>query len=256
MFGYGWGQVAEAQLSVAHKYPALHVVFSQSHNLFLDLILWCGLPIGLFLSFFLIRWFFMAIRKVRTPETAVLMMFLVVVANHSMFEYPLQYAYLLMPAGLIFGVVSSRNFCETRQTVVRKAHVGVLWLLCTGMLCATLLDYMKIERSYRLLRAEWAGFNLERDPKPPEVAVLTQWHSFIKNAREVPRVGMDESEIDELRQLAMLLHKPIIIRNLSLALSLNGRHAEGELWLDRLCSVGGEENCVLAKKEFEERSKR
>ncbi|PIW09923.1 MAG: polymerase, partial [Comamonadaceae bacterium CG17_big_fil_post_rev_8_21_14_2_50_60_13] len=67
----------------------MHTVFSHSHNLFLDLVLWCGIPFGLFVSLYLIRWFWLRLRAVRCAEDAVLMLFLLVVGNHAMLELPL-----------------------------------------------------------------------------------------------------------------------------------------------------------------------
>jgi len=46
-FGYGWYQVVPAQMTVAAEHPSLYGVFTSSHNLFLDLFIWCGIPLGL-----------------------------------------------------------------------------------------------------------------------------------------------------------------------------------------------------------------
>ena len=55
-WGYGWNQVALAQMEVAVDHAPLHVFFSHAHNLFLDLVIWCGLPIGLAASAALVWW--------------------------------------------------------------------------------------------------------------------------------------------------------------------------------------------------------
>jgi len=250
LFGYGWEQVAEAHLSVALEHPPLHTVFSRSHNLFLDLILWCGLPIGLLFSFILVRFLFLQFRKIKCQEQAVLILFLAVVATHAMFEYPLHYVYFLLPTGLLVGALLAYDDSTARKIVVRRNYVVVLWMLCVAMLAVTLSDYLRIEQSYRILRMEWAGFNLERNPQPPRVLVLTQWHHVIEKAREVPRVGMNNAEIEDMQRVAVFAHKPLDFRNLAKSLALNGRPREGEMWVERLCSVDRPKNCRLAREEF------
>lgn len=251
IFGYGWGQVAEAQISTALSHPPIHVVFAQSHNIFLDLILWCGVPIGLLFSLMLLHWFWHVFRKLNSPENIILFLFLLVVANHSMFEFPLQYAYFLLPAGLIIGVISTRDDETKNILVIKKSHFLVAWLLSIVMLSITLVDYFKIEHSYSLLRLEWIGINLEVDPQPPKVNALSQWHYIFKHARAVPREGMSESELEGMRDVVMEAHKPLDFRKLVMALELNGRSEEAVLWLDRMCSVGSEQNCALAKVELD-----
>ena len=250
LFGYGWGQVAEAQISVSLNYPALHVIFIQSHNLFLDLVLWCGLPIGLLLSFALLRWFWIRFRKVDSPKNAVLFLFLLAVANHAMLEFPLQYAYFLLPTGLIMGAIVAHDKDFRPLIVVSKGYFAALWLLSVVMLSVTVIDYLKVEHKYSLLRLEWAGYKLELDPQPPSVIALSQWHHIIKSARAVPKMGMSESELEEMRRVVTAAHKPLDFLKLAMALDLNGKSGEAELWLERLCSVETEKNCLLAKEEF------
>lgn len=253
IFGYGWGQIAEAHISVATQYPALNIVFSQSHNLFLDLVLWCGIPIGLFCTVYLLRWFLSLLWKVDSQESAVIFLFILVVANHSMFEFPLYYAYFLLPLGLLIGVLSARDHESNVRPMLGKHLLTAIWLFVVSMLGVTIVDYFKIEHSYQLLRMEWLGFNLEASPQPPKVTALNQWHHIIKQARVVPFTGMAESELQQLRVVAMQAHKPIDFRNLAIALELNGKSDEAELWIERLCRVGTEENCLKSKEALADR---
>ena len=95
-FGYGFNQSALAQMEVAVNHPNLFGVFTFAHNIFLDLIIWCGIPIGIALIGFIILWLFKNLNQVSNPENALLMMMLLVVGNHAMFEMPLYYAYFLL----------------------------------------------------------------------------------------------------------------------------------------------------------------
>lgn len=242
LFGYGWGQTAEAHISVAQNYPALNVVFAQAHNIFLDLILWCGVPIGGSISIVILYFFWRCYQQVKSPKGAVLFLYLLIVANHAMLEFPLQYAYFLLPFGIIFGVVSANDQRVCQQLMVRKTTFVLVWCLSVVMLAITFVDYMKLENSYRLLRMEWAGFNLELDPQPPEMIALNQWSHIIKHARVLPSAGMGEAALDDMRRVTLLAHKPIDFRLLSSALMLNGKVPEAELWLERMRKVGVDES--------------
>lgn len=242
-FGYGWGQTAVAHISIAENYPPLHVVFAQAHNLFLDLIIWCGVPIGGLFSLILLNRFWRFFRQVRFQEDAVLFLFLLVVANHALLEFPLHYAYFLLPAGLIVGVMIARD--KNIEGVIELGKGGVAGgaLACVIILSVMVIDYLKIENGYSLLRMEWAGFNLEANPKPPEVILLNQWQQVIKHARSIPKPGMLEPELEDMRRATMMAHKPIDFRLLANALALNGRERESDLWFLRMCKVQTEESC-------------
>lgn len=250
LFGYGWNQTASAYILLSEKSPALHVVFGQAHNLFLDLILWCGLPVGGLLSWAILSRFWRIFRQENSPESVVLFCFLLVVANHALLEFPLYYAYFLLPVGLILGTLFARDQGYQHTFELSKRCFAVLGVVSAIMLSITLIDYLKVENSYSLLRIEWAGFKLASNPQPPRVIALNQWHHIIKHARVIPRSGMSESELEEMRQITLLAHKPIDFRVLASSLLLNEKGAESQLWLKRLCNVQNEQLCAVGEREF------
>lgn len=227
LWGYGWGNVAEAHILEALNYPPLHVVFSSSHNLFLDILLWCGIPIGTFIILTLLYWLYRQFKQVNTAERAISLCFLLVVGNHSMLEYPLQYAYFLLPVGMIAGALSTSGGSGAPIIWLRKRHAILMLLSITMALAITIVDYFKVEHSYGLLRMEWMGLTLDLDAKPPNVLALTQWNHVIKSARMSPRKEMRDDELEELTNVALHAHKPIDFRHISYALLLNGRKSEG-----------------------------
>lgn len=243
--GYGWNQVTLAQATVAPDHPSLNAVFYQSHNLFLDLVIWCGLPLGLALTAWLLWWFYRRFRLVRRWEDAVLMLFLLVVANHAMLEYPLHYAYVLLPVGLIIGALEQR--LDTRPILaVRRIVVLVLLLCMAALLTIFIRDYMRVEASYRTLRFEWAHFKTA-PAKAPEVLLLTQWSDYFKFVRLEPRTEMDASDVTLLRGLAGAYPNPALFQKLATTLALNDQPAEAALWLTRACKMVPKLQCVILR---------
>lgn len=247
--GYGWEQGAHAHILLANDHPALNVVFTKSHNLFIDLILWCGIPVGLLLITTLLLWVFKEIGSVNNQEGAILVFFIATVGNHAMLEFPLHYTYFLLPTGLIMGSLNVGLHGPT-VTLGRRGLLSLL-LLSVFMLAVTIRDYARIEDSYSILRWEWAGINLDPDPRAPPTLALNQWSEAISIARITPRAGMRDDELDRLRDAALNIHRPIDFKNLAISLHLNDHPNEADLWLDRLCKVQSEEICSRARSEVE-----
>ena len=241
--GYGWNQVVLGQFEVALDHPSLHSMFGHSHNLFLDLILWCGIPVGLLASCLLVLWLWRRIRAVRDAEEAVLVLFLLVVANHAMLELPLHYAYVLLPVGLIAGALNARQVATTVFTTGRWPFAAV-WTVSVLLLGLIVRDYSRVEPGYQLLRYEWA--QIKTDPgKPPDVLLLTQWREFIRLARFEPTPGMSQSDLEWMRDVTRIHPGAGPFQKMATALALNGRPEEARKWLQLLCKMTPESQCAL-----------
>lgn len=254
-FGYGWNQTALAQMAVATEHPSLHIVFSYSHNLFLDLILWCGIPLGLLVSLVLLRWFWLRLRAVQSAENAVLLLMLLVVANHAMFELPLYYAYFLLPVGLVMGSLHVRLGVSPVLLMGRWAFLA-LWLAATTLLALIIRDYARVETSYQTLRLEWSRIKITLPVGPPEVLLLTQWRDYIKYARIEFKVGISTDELNEMRKVTGLYPNAILLHKLATVLAMNQHPGEARLWLQRLCKVAPEADCQAAKTMWAKQSLR
>lgn len=249
--GYGWGQVAAAQILVSDSHPALNIVFSNSHNLFLDFIIWWGVPFGLFLVAVLAFWFFRQWRAVASQESVTLFLFFVVLLNHAMFEYPLHYFYFLLPFGLAVGVGSAHQLALSWPFFLGKKTLTAIAFVFLFAGYLTVIDYMRVEKAYRLLRMEWAGLFLEPDPKPPRVIVLTQWPHVFNFARGGGAAITTDEELNLLRNVLLLEHKPLYFMVFAKALCSMGRKGEAVLWIDRLCKVQDPYFCSSARLELE-----
>lgn len=252
-FGYGWNQVALAQLTAALDHPSLHILFSHSHNLFLDLMLWCGIPLGLFVSICLMRWFWLRFWAVRCAEDAVLLLFLLVVGNHSMLELPLHHAYFLLPAGLVMGCLNVR--LGVRHILVAgRWSIAAVWLVSVLLLALLIRDYMRVEDSYKALRFEWAHIKTDIRGEPPDVLLLTPWREFIRLARFEPSSGMSVKDLDWMREVASTYPSTGALHKLAAALAINHHPDEAQLWLRKICKIVPESQCNAVKVAWEKQS--
>src|SRR5574343_217658 len=104
--GYGWGQIASAQVEVASPTLFLGGLYTQAHNLILDILLWNGVLIGGVLILGIVYFSKKIWHTAAEFDSLLLLIFLGVLLGHSMFEFPLHYAYFLFPAGMVGGVLA------------------------------------------------------------------------------------------------------------------------------------------------------
>ena len=252
-FGYGWNQVSHAQLAVALDHPPLRVLFSHSHNLFLDLVLWGGIPFGFLVAFIFLRWFWSCVRVARDAKDVVLLLFLFVVGNHAMLELPLHHAYFLLPTGLMMGALNVRlmskplfaSACWTAR---------VVWFVSIMLLGLIIRDYARVESSYQDLRFEWARIKTEVRGGPPDVLLLTQWQDFIRMARFEPKSNMSSNELDWMRMVTSAYPSAGAFHKLAGALALNDHPAEATLWLKKMCKFVSKSQCNGVKDAWAEQS--
>jgi O-antigen ligase len=234
LFGYGWNRGGLAFMTAMENHATFDLHFSTAHNLFLDLLAWCGIPIGLFLTVFLVRWVWIRVQSTRSPESAVLVLMLLAIGNHAMLENPLYHGYFLIPVGVVIGAVSVHTASQTIFKTGRWVIV-VLWLVSAALLAVIVRDYTRVESSYLDLRFEEAQIKVSSTRRPPDVWLLNQWSEFIHFARVNPFTLKTQDELERMRKVASTFPSKGLYFNFALALAMNDQPAEAQMWLQRLC---------------------
>jgi len=242
-FGYGWGQVARANYFVLPDYPIQYGVFSSAHNLFLDLILWVGFPLGLACSAYIIWWASRVIKGLGHFGQICMFAFVVVLGVHALLELPLHYAYFLLPLGLIIGALNT-SLTLSQFFRVHCVAIMVIWSLVAIAYVILVRDYFRVETSFYGLRFEDRGIASPIPKTPPDVIVLTQFREMIAFARNTPRPGLSELELDDMRDLVKTISSPIGIHKLAANLALNGHPEEAQSWMRAHCKTSPPELCL------------
>ncbi len=253
-FGYGWSEIGPAQLSMAADFPSLGMTYGHSHNLFLDLILWVGLPLGMLVSVALLRWFWTYARTATTATDAILVMFLGIVGIHAMVELPLHYAYFLLPTGMVMGVLNCRSGGKPMWTTPRWTMIG-LWLLAAALLAGLVRDYFRVESSFQSLRFELARIGTLPPGQPPDVVLLTQLRERINFMRYQPKQGMSDDELIWVQQVANAYPGGGVSYKTATALALNGRPQEARQWLRKVCKISKVDECDLIRRVWAQDSR-
>lgn len=244
-FGYGWNQVGFAQSAVAMNHQSLHQLYSHSHNIILDIVLWCGFPIALLIFTAVLRWFVRQLKAVRAQSDVIIFLFLLVIANHAMFELPLHHAYFLLPTGLAMGVLIKRN-SETALISIGKEWVVGVCMVCLGMTTITIADYSKVESTYQKMRFEWAGLSPAGSTSQPNLYVLSDWQLYFWAVRFEPSTKTTSAEIKLLQLTTNIFPSPAFFLKLAYAFAIQGEMKRAEDSLVLLCKMNGEPQCRIA----------
>ena len=152
LLGWGWGQIPSAQLAVAASHPP-SLYTESSHNLVLDLVVWNGWIVGPVIAGMLAVWLLAWLRRCASQSQWYAVGLLLVMAIHSLIEFPLYYAYFLLPAALVAGLLDSGR---TGLRTVATPRPVLLAVLAGGTiaLAVTIRDYSVLQAQIdRLWRA-------------------------------------------------------------------------------------------------------
>lgn len=251
-WGYGWLQTAAAQQQGARLVPGLEQA-NYSHNLLLDLMVWCGVPVAILLVIWMTRWLITRWLRVREMQGVLLFAWLAPLAVHSMLEFPFAYAYLLIPAGLILGLIDGEQPENSRVLKAQwdRALGSSMLLVYTLLVPALGWEYVKVEEDFRVARFE----NMRVGQTPPDYAtpdlrLLTQWRTVLDAMRLRAEPGMSDQEIRKLEQASLRFSWGALHFRYALALGLNGYPEEASAQMELISKLYKAEMYDEARKSF------
>ncbi|AOA57080.1 O-antigen ligase family protein [Acinetobacter larvae] len=140
-FGYGWNQTGMAQIAAFDHYPS-NEWYKSAHNIVLDLVIWNGIPIAIVLLSYLSLWMVWLQKGVRDVVSVFASLMVAAILIHALLEYPIHYAYFLLPMGFLLGVIQAQYPKLPAWTLPRP--VMALWIVIV-VVCMTVfsLDYTR-----------------------------------------------------------------------------------------------------------------
>lgn len=242
--GYGWNQVVAAQLAL-EKTPAVldHMLFAQSHNVFIDLIIWCGFPLGLLLGAALLAFSLKCISQRLDSQMLPFCVAFVAFGIHSMLEYPFQYAYFLFPAMLCLGVLHAAMPKENHRSFSRWT-LAPLIVTYAVVGSAIIVDAFRMEDSWRSVRLRISGIWIsEEQARLPDIPMLSHMHQvFIAEKYEI-RTPMPTQDVEWLKTVVNILPSSLNMMKLSAALAMQGRLDESRQWQEKICRLAPPSQC-------------
>jgi O-antigen ligase len=235
--GYGWSGVRDAHIQMAPRYPDLSdAVFAQSHNLFIDFFLWGGVGLGVVLSSIVLVWGWLAFRRATSPKAAILVLALMVIGIHALLEYPLHYAYFLLPTGVLLGVLNQEAQLPLVRGQWRRWQMAIargVLSLAAVLLGLVVVDYFKVEQTVQDMRFEDARIRMSAPAVLPDVAVLDHLRENLVFVRYEPHAGMSPKEMAWARAVVFDNPSSPNVMKLALVYLLNEQREQSDEWLRR-----------------------
>jgi hypothetical protein len=218
--GYGWNQTPTAHAASALALPG-PIPYSNAHNFVMDMLAWNGFPLGLLLTGAIAFWFLTRMRSSVSQHAVHAMTCLLPFAVHCMLEYPFAYAYFLIAAGFMVGIVEAA--VAPAKTITVNARWA--WVFLAGWVSVGVYltyEYFLIEEDFRTVRFE--NLSLGKTPeayKIPHVWMISHMGAMLKARRLVIEPNMEQSDLELLRKVSQRFADNVLHFRYVKALGLN-----------------------------------
>ena len=243
--GYGWNETPTAHATGSVVVPG-SVTFTNAHNVVLDLLAWNGIPLGLLLTGACAYWFMSRMKGAVQSNAVYAMACLLPIAMHSMVEFPFAYAYFLLTAGLMVGIVEASHIgIKTFRVNVRWVGSALaLWFVLGGYM---VYEYFLIEEDFRIVRFE--NLRVGQTPaeyKVPDIWMLSHMGAMLKAARQQALPGMSADDLENFRKASLRFSDRSLSLRYALALGLNGNASAATRQMVVIRGMYGEYNYQAA----------
>lgn len=253
LWGYGWNQVSVAQLDISNLFP-LGMRTNSSHNILLDLLVWNGPILGSLIILSLAVWLCRLAYSARTIGSVYALLAVGFALIHGMLEFPLTYAYFLLPVGLMIGMIYgelsstapdySKNIYITKHLSrlpklswnIPKPVFATFLATCTLFMTWIGFEYNTINREYRTFKPNaltptTAPISVE---SPSRIIVLTQLRDYLHLQSINPTPNMTEEQLNWAREVAYRFPQVANLTRYATALALNNQPIQAGQELGKL----------------------
>jgi hypothetical protein len=233
--GYGVGQVGAAQFTFLHDFGRTVELVEYSHNILVDLVIWFGPLFGCLLIGFFLCWIGRCLWRIQSAENWFLFSCIGSLVIHGFVEYPLAYAYFLLPFSLMLGLLDNGHVRVVNLVRCKVVYSVISFVSGLAFIFLIWGEYRALEEDHRLMRAQNIGLVEERDVRLADnVIVLNGKREYIRFARYPARKNMSAETLEWMKKLTYRYPFSAAIYRYSVALALNGREAEAHSELTKI----------------------
>ncbi|AXQ20990.1 O-antigen ligase family protein [Acinetobacter wuhouensis] len=229
-FGYGWNQTGMAQIAAFDLYPS-HEWYKTAHNIILDLLLWNGIPIGGVIILYVVCWLYWLNKGIREPVSIAASLMVCAILIHALLEYPIHYAYFLLPLGFLLGMIQAQY--PQLPTVKLKSSVIVTVMIIGVMLVGVIYRDYIIYRQQSVFVSKKTLTASQKEVMDQEIYVLTQFKERVWWIGLNPYTKMSDQQLQYIGRMVANLASAYDINKYAQVLAFNGKKAEAEhqLWI-------------------------
>ncbi|RZG49129.1 O-antigen ligase family protein [Acinetobacter wuhouensis] len=229
-FGYGWNQTGMAQIAAFDLYPS-HEWYKTAHNVILDLLIWNGIPIGGLIILYVMCWLYWLNKGIREPVSIAASLMVCAILIHALLEYPIHYAYFLLPLGFLLGMIQGQypNLPTVKLTSLVIVTVMIIGVMLVG---AIYRDYI-VYRQQSVFVTKKTLTASQKEVMDQEIYVLTQFKERVWWIGLNPYTHMSDQQLQYIGRMVANLASAYDINKYAQVLAFNGKKVEAEhqLWI-------------------------
>ncbi len=231
--GYGWHQTSTAFVAISDT-VAGPVWVRSAHNFILDFLLWNGAIIGVpFLAYFA-YWGIQLQKLAKSAVSIVGLLMVGVFAIHAMLEFPQNYAYFLLPAGFIIGILQAAK-AQTASFQLSPWFMRIVFII--GVLLITVIYRDYANAAIQLGQASKYEKSPEKITNHEPIYLLTEFKHRVAIIRLNPYQKVSEQTIQETDKLVRSYPAKYHLIKYARLLAFNGREVEARHQLQRLKTI-------------------
>ena len=226
-FGAGWYEFGPQQIRISADFPA--VGYSQhAHNIVLNFAAELGWPVTVIFFTVLAYWLFRVwFGRPINEETAFVLLVFMSVFVHSLVEYPLWHAYILIPIALLIGMVHQQQFESSFIPISKTTILPVLAVMLVSTV-AIATDYRRLVSGMWVTGWGTLGVKIDAfDIQRPRVTIFPHFYDYFEAKKLKIRVGMPAEEIELMERVAKRFGYLDSLERMALAYTANGKPEDG-----------------------------
>lgn len=239
--GYGWNQTSSAQYVVIDKYPGKEWATS-AHNIILDILIWCGIPLGLIIILSLSCLLLKMIYNVNNIEKVCLVLMISPILIHSLFEYPLYYSYFLLPFGLLLGLLLWENSFSSWRGGIHPIFTFFIFWIGIFFISIIFNDYNKISDNIIAANAHEMNELRSEVDLPYKNYIFSEFENRTKWIALHPHTKMSSENLNEIRSMVKMHITSYDLYKFAQILAFNGYEEEAKKQLLILEKMYGEKH--------------
>ena len=238
--GYGWNQTGMAQIAAFDLYPS-HEWYKTAHNVVLDLTIWNGIPIAIIIILYVVCWLFWLNRGAKEPVSIAAILMVCAVLIHALLEYPIHYAYFLLPLGFLLGIIQAQ-YAQLPTVNLKPAitvSIVVIGLVLIGVIYR---DYILYREQSVLIKQKTSLSASEQQIMNQDILILTQFKERVWWIGFNPHSKVSDQQLAHIGKMVANLASKYDIYKYAQVLAFNGKKTEAEhqLWILKI--LHGQEN--------------
>lgn len=223
--GYGWLNTLTA-VHDATAYLSGSEAATYSHNLFLDILIWNGIPAGVIIMSALLYWgvsrYFFRINANTFLVCIITLPFWV----HCMTEFPFAFAYFTFPIAVLCGYIDAASIPAQRNYlfVLNKKFINIMMLCVAVFGVVATYAYIAAEKQFLQVRLLNTNILLSEPYRHKKIIIFNQLDAFTRASLILPSKNISESDILLYQNVIRRFPSPLIESRYLLSLIFTGQY--------------------------------